>query len=106
MVLVLRVVTMFHECSTELAEAEGHDHAASAVVHAAYSVHILPAPFLPVRGNATISLENLTLFEVDVDVVAPAVSAILKMPDLQDPRFSEPHLSGGYLPEAYRRRPF
>ena len=83
MVLMLRVMAVFHVTASELTKSECDLHATCAIGHSANSIHIFPGPAFPLWRSFSTPAENDAFFEVNVNWMAPAISTIFDVPDFE-----------------------
>ena len=82
-VFVNGVVAVLHVAARKLPKPNREGDLVTTIIHPSNSVDILAGPFLPLRRRLSIPRQNAALLEVDVDVVTPASTAVLDVPDLQ-----------------------
>ena len=70
-------MAVFDITSGKLTESQGDFHYAAAVVHGTDSINVLASPAFPLGRSFAVLGQNLSFLEVDVNRMAPAVSAIL-----------------------------
>ena len=76
-------MAVFHITSGKLTESQGDFHHRATVIHGTDSVNILASPAFPLGRSFAVLGQDLPFFEVDVNRMAPAVSAIFDGPDLK-----------------------
>ncbi len=76
-------MAVFDITSGKFTESQGDFHHRAAVIHGTDSVNILASPAFPLGRSFAVLGQDLPFFEVDVNRMAPAVSAIFDGPDLK-----------------------
>ncbi len=83
MIFMLRVMAMLHVSTPEFSETQGNRQITTTIIHPTHSVDILATPLLPIRRRLSVAPEDSAFFEVNMDVMTPATSAIHDMPDFE-----------------------